>query len=387
MKKILLVLLALAVAFGAVSGWTLSASAAEKSYTWKISHVRPADTAVDKDMKWFAEKLAKESNGRITINIFGASQLGDYSVVQERISVGAVDMACQPLVAAADKRLMVSSFPYLADSWASARKIYVSGSPLMNTVGELIAKQDIKLLAVWPVYFGGIALKKAPAAPTDPNAKQGLKVRVPPIKSYQVLADALGYQATPLPFSEAFTAMQTGIVDGVVGSGAEGYYSNFRDVTKFYLPGDHSYRAVVRDHEQEPLRRALQGRPGPRHEGRPRAREEALGGSREGPGPEREETRRCRCEDRPFHPEPVGRVCHQGPQDRVAPDRGRSWPGLVPGPHQEDGDRGEVGSTTNPGGAGWQACLSPGNTQVFPSGTSMALGETPEGRSSPQIPD
>jgi TRAP-type C4-dicarboxylate transport system substrate-binding protein len=236
MKKILLVLLALAVAFGAVSGWTLSASAAEKSYTWKISHVRPADTAVDKDMKWFAEKLAKESNGRITINIFGASQLGDYSVVQERISVGAVDMACQPLVAAADKRLMVSSFPYLADSWASARKIYVSGSPLMNTVGELIAKQDIKLLAVWPVYFGGIALKKAPAAPTDPNAKQGLKVRVPPIKSYQVLADALGYQATPLPFSEAFTAMQTGIVDGVVGSGAEGYYSNFRDVTKFYLP-------------------------------------------------------------------------------------------------------------------------------------------------------
>jgi TRAP-type C4-dicarboxylate transport system substrate-binding protein len=139
-------------------------------------------------------------------------------------------------VAAADKRLMVSSFPYLADSWASARKIYVSGSPLMNTVGELIAKQDIKLLAVWPVYFGGIALKKEPPAPTDPDAKQGLKVRVPPIKSYQVLANALGYQATPLPFSEAFTAMQTGIVDGVVGSGAEGYYSNFRDVTKFYLP-------------------------------------------------------------------------------------------------------------------------------------------------------
>jgi TRAP-type C4-dicarboxylate transport system substrate-binding protein len=236
MKKVLLVLLALAVAFGAVSGWSNSAVAAEKSYTWKISHVRPADTAIDKDLKWFAEKLEKESNGRIKLNIFAASQLGDYSVVQERISVGAIDMACQPLVAAADKRLMVSSFPYLADSWASARKIYVSGSPLMNTVGELIAKQDIQLLSVWPVYFGGIALKKEPPAPTDPDAKQGLKVRVPPIKSYQVLANSLGYQATPLPFSEAFTAMQTGIVDGVVGSGAEGYYSNFRDVTKFYLP-------------------------------------------------------------------------------------------------------------------------------------------------------
>ncbi len=235
-RKILLVILALALVAGAASVGIQSASAADKSYTWKISHVRPSDTAIDKDLKWFAEKLEKESQGRIKLNIFAASQLGDYSVVQERISVGAVDMACQPLVAAADKRLMVSSFPYLADSWASARKIYVSGSPLMNVVGDLIAKQDIKLLSVWPVYFGGIALKKEPPAPADPDAKQGLKVRVPPIKSYQVLANAFGYQATPLPFSEAFTAMQTGIVDGVVGSGAEGYYSNFRDVTKFYLP-------------------------------------------------------------------------------------------------------------------------------------------------------
>ena len=34
--------------------------------------------------------------------------------------------------------------------------------------------------------------------------------------------------------------MQTGIVDGVVGSGAEGYYASFRDLTKYYLPlNDH----------------------------------------------------------------------------------------------------------------------------------------------------
>ncbi|MEJ2058394.1 MAG: TRAP transporter substrate-binding protein DctP, partial [Desulfofustis sp.] len=40
----------------------------------------------------------------------------------------------------------------------------------------------------------------------------------------------------PIPFSDAFTAVQTGVVDGVIGSGAEGYYASFRDVTKYYIP-------------------------------------------------------------------------------------------------------------------------------------------------------
>ena len=32
--------------------------------------------------------------------------------------------------------------------------------------------------------------------------------------------------------------MQTGVVDGVIGSGAEGYYASFRDVTKTYIPAN-----------------------------------------------------------------------------------------------------------------------------------------------------
>ena len=56
------------------------------------------------------------------------------------------------------------------------------------------------------------------------------------MKAFQLLADSTGYLGTPLPFSEAFTAVQTGVVDGVIGSGAEGYYSSFRDVTKYYIP-------------------------------------------------------------------------------------------------------------------------------------------------------
>ncbi|MGB5855390.1 MAG: TRAP transporter substrate-binding protein DctP [Oceanisphaera sp.] len=110
------------------------------------------------------------------------------------------------------------------------------GSPLRNTIDELYQAQDIKVLAAWPVYFGGIALNREVDQVTDPVHDKGVKLRVPPMKSFQLLADNTGFIGSPLPFSEAFTAVQTGVVDGVMGSGAEGYYASFRDVTKSYVP-------------------------------------------------------------------------------------------------------------------------------------------------------
>ena len=206
--------------------------------TLKISHVRPQDTAIDKDLRWFSETLEAESGGKIKTKIYPASALGDYTVVQERVGLGAVDMACQPPASAADKRFQVVYFPYMVKDWAQARKNYSPGAPLRKVVGDLYAEQGIQLLAAWPVYFGGIALNREPVSPGDPEAAKGIKLRVPPMKTFQLMADNTGYLGTPIPFSDAFTAVQTGVVDGVIGSGAEGYYSSFRDVTKYYIPAN-----------------------------------------------------------------------------------------------------------------------------------------------------
>lgn len=206
--------------------------------TYQVSHVRPQGTAIDKDLNWFAEEVDKATAGKFQVKIYPASALGDYTVVQERVSVGAVDMAVQPPASPADRRFQVVYFPYMVKSWDQAQKNYAPGTPLRKTVEELYAAQDIKVLAAWPVYFGGIALNKVPVSPGDPDANKGIKLRVPPMKTFQMLADNTGYMGTPLPFSEAFTAVQTGVVDGVIGSGAEGYYSSFRDVTKYYIPAN-----------------------------------------------------------------------------------------------------------------------------------------------------
>lgn len=204
----------------------------------KMSHVRPQDATIDVELRAFSAAVAEATGGDVNIDIFPASALGDYTTVQERISVGAIDMATQPAATAADRRMQISSFPYLANSWADARAIYGPDGPVRNVMAELYAGQDITMLAAYPVYFGGISLNTDPVNPGDPSQSNGIKVRVPGIKSFQLTGESLGYIPSPIPFSEAFTAIQTGVVDGVIGSGAEGYYASFRDVTKAYVPAN-----------------------------------------------------------------------------------------------------------------------------------------------------
>ena len=139
---------------------TFAMTGTVEARTWKVSHVRPQGTAIDLDLHWFADTLKEVSNNKMKVKVYPASALGDYTVVQERVGLGAVDMACQPPASAADKRFQIAYFPYMVKSWEQARKNYSKGAPLRNSIEELYAQQGIQVLAAWPVYFGGIALNR-----------------------------------------------------------------------------------------------------------------------------------------------------------------------------------------------------------------------------------
>lgn len=219
-------------------GCSMAVGATKPTYTWKLSTIRPEKTAIDNDVKAFIEEVKTKSNGRISIEIYPNAQLGDYVIVQERISVGSVEMAVQSISTSVDRQLQLWNMPYLVKDWNGIRKNYRMSSPFVQWVAGRLEKQGIKLLAVWPSYFGGIALAKEPPSPGDPTVAKNLKCRVMPQKSYELLGESQGYMATPLPLAETFTALQTGIVDGIFGAGAEGYYANFRDVIKYYIPSN-----------------------------------------------------------------------------------------------------------------------------------------------------
>ncbi|WP_299663043.1 TRAP transporter substrate-binding protein DctP [uncultured Psychromonas sp.] len=220
----------------AVLASTLAFSAVAQAAVLKISHIRPQGATIDLELKELSADIEKSTGGDVKLKIFAANSLGDYTTVQERVSLGAIDMAVQPAATAASRKMQISAFPYIAADWKQAKEIYGPGGAINEAMKELYAKQDIVMLSAYPVYFGGVALNREAVAPGNPDVGKGIKVRVPGIKSFQLTADALGYISSPIPFSEAFTAIQTGVVDGVIGSGAEGYFASFRDVTKTYIP-------------------------------------------------------------------------------------------------------------------------------------------------------
>lgn len=224
----------IALVLAAALALTFAADAfAQKAF--KLGHARPAGSPDDVAMKAFADAVAKGTNGRLKIEIYPASQLGNYTVVQERVGIGDVEMQLAPFGTNVTKGLGIITTPYLVETWDRLPVVFARDGKLMTAVSKMAEKEGIKILGLYPKYFGGIALSKLPKDPKGTGAK-GMKVRVPGIKSFEKLADSLGYLATPIAFSEAFTSWQTGIVDGVIGSGAEGYWSSFRDLAKVYLP-------------------------------------------------------------------------------------------------------------------------------------------------------
>lgn len=123
----------------------MALSSAVTAQTMKLSHVRPQGSTADTDVRALATELAKVSG--IKIEVFPANALGDYTVVQERVAVGAIEMALQPAATAGNRRMQLGVFPYLANDWAGARKAFGKGSPLRAAMEDMYMQQGIKVVA------------------------------------------------------------------------------------------------------------------------------------------------------------------------------------------------------------------------------------------------
>jgi len=205
-----------------------------------LSHIRPEGSPADVAVRAFADEVTELTGGTVTFDIYPASQLGDYTTVMEMVMVGDVDIQVSTVSTSVDKFFGIANAAYIASTWTEAKEKFATGSALSEVYKEKMNDYGLKYLCMYPLYFGGIALGVDAIDPTNPDATSGIKIRVPSMVSFEKTAEAFGYLGTPLPSSETFTAMQTGVVDGAIGMGAEGYYSNMADLVKYYLPiNDH----------------------------------------------------------------------------------------------------------------------------------------------------
>lgn len=219
-----------------VSALLLGLAGASSAETLRLSTLKQPDSAGAAAAKHFGELVAEKTDGDLTVRVYPASQLGDWTEVYEQVVEGAVDMAMQPLATSSDKRLAIVWFPYVFTDYDTARTALSPGGVVFDIVEQAIGDQGLTPLAVYGAGMGGAGFASEVKEPANIDMEHDLKVRVwPGGTTHKVMLEAFGYNPATLPWAELYTGMQTGVVDGQVGGTAEMAMESFADITSTWL--------------------------------------------------------------------------------------------------------------------------------------------------------
>ncbi|TPW31542.1 C4-dicarboxylate ABC transporter [Martelella alba] len=106
----------------------------------------------------------------------------------------------------------VLGMPFLFRDYSHMRAVY-DGDVLNDMLAEIEDKAKVKVLA-FP-YIGARELGyKGDKEIMTPDDLKGVKLRMPPGEGWQFAGEAMGATPVPVPFTEVYTALQTGAIDG-----------------------------------------------------------------------------------------------------------------------------------------------------------------------------
>jgi len=101
-------------------------------------------------------------------------------------------------------------------------------------------EKDVELHLVRSQYLGSRqVMLRVPKEVKSPDDMKGLKLRMPGSEAWQFLGNALGANATPLPFEEIYLALQTGTIDGLENPLTDIISSKFYEVAKQIVLTNH----------------------------------------------------------------------------------------------------------------------------------------------------
>ena len=209
--------------------------------TWRLSINTASSMPASIDTEAMAERVKERTNGKFVLEIYPDNLLGAYEAVYEEVMMGSIEMSVNSLPTTYDNRLEIFQIPYLISSYDDARVLFAPGNKVYDKISEILADNNIKNLGIYGDCFVGVGVMELDPNYADPTAKKNQLIRTSSSTSNRILVDALGYQTVTISFSEVFTAMQTGVCDGVFGSSVVSNYNNFREIIKYFI----NYRGIM----------------------------------------------------------------------------------------------------------------------------------------------
>ena len=183
-------------------------------------------------VKYFGELVKERTQGRYSVEVYHSAQLGQEADTIEQVRSGVIDLnrvsmapwnSLVPLT-------MIPSLPYLFTSPDHARKVMAS------EIGDEIAKGfDAHGVVVLAFYDGGARSFYNSKKPINTVADlAGLKFRVIQSDVFVDMVAALGATATPMPYGEVYSSIETGVIDGAENNFPSYESAKHFEVAKYY---------------------------------------------------------------------------------------------------------------------------------------------------------
>jgi C4-dicarboxylate-binding protein DctP len=246
MKKYLILLL-MAVVMMAACGRPSTSSGSEggdETYTIRIAHLVPEEQSSHVAAETFKEKLEKESDGRIKVELYPNGQLyGSDREAIEAVQLGNIEMtipAVAPL-ASFNEKFMVFDLPFLFNNNEAAYKALDGelGQELMKDLEE----NNIKGLVFGENGFRHMSNNKGPI--DSPEDIEGQKFRTLENPLHTDTFKAFGANASPFAFGELYTALQQGTYDAMECPVSLYYTNKFYEVQDYLSLTGHVYAATA----------------------------------------------------------------------------------------------------------------------------------------------
>src|SRR3954468_2634738 len=236
MKKILTGALIALAAFGA-------AAQEVQERTIRFGHLNNTDHPVSMGVHKFAEVLAAKSGGKLKVQEFPASQLGNELQQQSALQGGGQKMSAPAPTSLAGivKEFGLGDFPFSVASFAQADALL--DGPLGQALIAKLPEKGLVALGYWDLGFRNATNSKRPIAKAEDF--DGLKIRVIPNPVFLDTFKAFKSNPVPMPFAELYGALESKAVDGQENPFAVILSNKFYEVNKFVSATNHVYAANI----------------------------------------------------------------------------------------------------------------------------------------------
>ena len=204
----------------------------------KFGHVGEPGSLFAASAEEFARKANAKLGNKAKVVVYGSSQLGGDKELMQKLKLGTVDIALPSTVMSSEADIFgVFEMPYLVKDRNHMKKI--EKEVFWPKIAPAAEKKGLKVIGVWENGYRHITNNKRPI--NTPADLQGIKLRTPEGKWRVKMFQTYGANPSPMKFSEVFTALQTGVMDGQENPFTQIYSAKFQEVQKYLSLTGHVY--------------------------------------------------------------------------------------------------------------------------------------------------